>query len=230
MPKPIEPYVLTSEVLQTFPGFAAASEEILENILAAGKRMMVPARRVMCAQGEQCRGFPLVLRGRARVHTVGENGRDITLYRLLPGETCMLAISCVLSGRLSPAYTVSETAGEVMIIPGPIFCEWFTQDPFWREFVFTQMADCLVDVITVTNNAVFRPLDARISRYLLVAPNRTHAELRVTHQDIAAEIGSSREVVSRTLKALEKEGLLSLGRGLIRLEDRDGLAMRAQTA
>ena len=121
MPTLIEPYELTTKTLRTFPGFATASEEILGNVLAAGKRMLVPARRVMCAQGEECRGFPLVLRGRARVHTVGENGRDITLYRLLPGDTCMLAISCVLSGRLSPAYTVSETSGEVMIIPGPMF-------------------------------------------------------------------------------------------------------------
>ncbi|MEM7351286.1 MAG: Crp/Fnr family transcriptional regulator [Acidobacteriota bacterium] len=225
----LEDQALTPEILKTYPGFEPASDDVLADVLQAGIRLSIPAARVMCSQGEKCQGFPLVLRGRARVHTVGENGRDITLYRLLPGDTCMLAISCVLSGRLSPAYTVAETDGEVMLVPGEIFSHWFVQKAFWREFVFARLADCLVDVIQVTNDAIFRRLDTRIASYLLNAPGKFGTTLKTTHQDIASEVGSSREVVSRMLKVFEKDGLLTLGRGSIHLQDREGLVSRAQS-
>ncbi len=182
----------------------------------------------MCSQGEQCQALPLVLSGNARVFTEGENGREITLYRVFPGETCVLAISCILSGRPSPAFTMAETDGEVLALPGEVFRGWFERSQFWRTYVFAQLAERLVDVIAITNEAVFRRLDCRIASYLLEAPADPRSGIRVTHQDLAAELGSSREVVSRILKSFEHAGLVRLGRGRIRLADRQGLSAKAR--
>lgn len=221
---------LSTDTLRTYPGFEMATDEVLADMIRVGRHKKLLAHQIMCSQGEKCQGFPLVLSGRVRVHAVGQNGREITLYRLRPGDSCILAISLILSHRLSPAYVEAETDAEVMQIPVEIFRTWFDKVPFWRMFVFGQLSDRLVDVIDMTNDTVFRRLDARIASYLLDAPSRVGATLRTTHQDIASEVGSSREVVSRMLKVFENDGLLRLGRGLIHLLDQEAVAARARAA
>ncbi|MEM7351961.1 MAG: Crp/Fnr family transcriptional regulator, partial [Acidobacteriota bacterium] len=146
---------LSPEVLRTFPLLATASDEVLENLHQAGMQVEVPAQRLMYVPGEPCMGFPLVLSGRARVYTVGENGREITLYRLCAGETCVLAVACILSRRMLPAYIVAETSGAVLLVPPETFRGWFEQVPFWRTFVFSLLAERLANVIAITNDALF---------------------------------------------------------------------------
>ena len=213
------------ERLRLFPAFADASESFLGEVMTKGIHHKVRAGLMASIQGSQCHHFPIVLRGTARVFTMGENGGEITLYRLSAGEGCVLAAASILSDMPLPAFAIVESDGDVLKIPANIFLTWFDQQNFWRRFVFSLIAHNLASVIAVTNATAFRRLDARVADQLLAAAAE---EVRTTHQAIAMELGSSREVVSRVLKSFEVEGLVALGRGSIQILDRGNL--NAKTA
>ena len=214
-----------TETLKTFPAFATASDGILSDLANQGIHKKLPSGLMTSLQGTQSHHFPIVLRGSARVFTMGENGREITLYRLKPGEGCVLAAASILSELPLPAFAIIEDAGDFLMVPAEIFQKWFDDVGFWRKFVFSLIAHNLANVIAVTNATTFRRLDARVASHLLEAPN---GEARTTHQAIALELGSSREVISRVLKSFEIEGLVGLGRGSVRLLDRDGLVDKSE--
>ncbi len=217
----------TVDTLRSFPTFAEASEGTLENLLRSAIHRSLPAGIIMCRPGETCPVLPVVLHGGARVFAIGENGREITLYRLLQGNACVLAAASILSRQPAAAFSQTEAAGDVLLVPADLLRTWVDEDPFWRAFVFRLISDRLASILEVTNQAAFGRLDHRIASHLLDQINGSDAPIRTTHQAIAAEIGSSREVVSRLLKSFEAEGLLQLGRGSIRLMDRSGLVAKA---
>ncbi len=219
---------LHPETLRQFPAFAAASDEILSQLIREGVRRKLPADLLICSPGAICDTVTFVLEGRARIFSMGENGREITLYRLEAGNTCVLAASSILSGLPLPAFSVTETAGEVLQVTASVFRTWFEREEFWRGFVFSLLASRLAGVIAITNAKAFRRLDARIADYLLDEAKKSRQEVKTTHHNIAADLGSSREVVSRVLKSFEVEGLVGLRRGAIRLVDNAGLSAKAQ--
>ena len=218
---------LTVEALRTFPTFAEADDNTLEDLIHSAMHKSLPAGLIMCRPGETCPVLPVVLHGGARVFAIGENGREITLYRLLEGNACVLAAASILSRQPASAFSQTEAAGDVLLVPADFLRAWVDTNPFWRTFVFRLISDRLASILEVTNQAAFGRLDHRIASHLLDQINGSDAPIRTTHQAIAAEIGSSREVVSRLLKSFEAEGLLQLGRGNIRLVDRSGLAAKA---
>jgi len=215
------------ETLQSFPAFAAASDSVLAELMEKGVHRKLPEGLMTSLQGTQCHYFPIVLRGSARVFTMGENGREITLYRLKAGEGCVLAAASILSDLPLPAFAITENEGEFLMVPAQTFHGWFDELDFWRKFVFSLIAHNLAHVIAVTNATAFRRLDARVASHLLETQD---VEARTTHQAIALELGSSREVISRVLKSFEVEGLVELHRGSVRLLDRGGLVDKAELA
>ncbi|MDH3355641.1 MAG: Crp/Fnr family transcriptional regulator, partial [Chromatiales bacterium] len=169
----------------------------------------------ICMEGSQCSHLALVLNGSARVYKLGESGKEITLYRVDAGESCVLTLSCIVSGKLFPAFAISETDIEAILIPSSNVANWMNQQPVWRDYAWSLIANRLADVISLVEEITFKRMDERLVHYLEQQRQQHGAQLTITHQQIAADLGTSREVISRLLKDLQQSGQLTLGRGQI---------------
>ncbi|GAB5536736.1 MAG: Crp/Fnr family transcriptional regulator [Rubricoccaceae bacterium] len=176
----------------------------------------------ICLEGELCQGLPLVLSGEARVYRTSSSGRALTLYRIEPGESCILTASCLLSGLPFPAFAEAETQVEALLVPARAFTEAFQAIEPWREHIFELLARRLASVIELVDAVAFQRVDERLASHLV---DQVDAEGRVarTHEMLAEALGTSREVVSRALKEFERRGLVTLTRGEVTLTDVNGL-------
>lgn len=182
------------------------------------------ADRPVFHAGSPCRNYVLVLAGSIRVQIVGEGGREALLYRVLPGQACVLTTCCILSGDDYPAEAFAESRVRVLSLSKPVFDRALEEAPTFRRFVFANLGGRIAQVITRMEELAFRPIDRRLADFLLLRNDRCPASpLAATHQEIAAELGTAREVVSRHLKRMEAAGLLKLGRSAIEILDRRGL-------
>lgn len=178
--------------------------------LAAGDRVF--------AEGDACRGFPLVLDGSVRVAKVAANGRELVLYRVRPGEGCILTSSCLLGETSYTAQGIAESGVELVLVPRPLFARLLAHEPF-RAFVFRLFSERLAELTELVEAVAFRRLDARLAARLL----GHGARLQITHQELADELGTVREIVSRVLKSFAEQGLVALGRERIEILDAAGL-------
>jgi CRP/FNR family transcriptional regulator len=160
----------------------------------------------------------LLISGVVRVYKIGETGREITLYRFGHGESCILTANAILSSKSFPAIATVEQDAEAVMIPAQVFRDWVKRFDLWREFVFDLLSDRLSTVLAVVDEVVFQRMDRRVAS-LLLAKSKTQHPIRVTHQEIAAELGSSREVISRILEDFSRLGLIESGRGAIMILD-----------
>ncbi|HKI55272.1 MAG TPA: Crp/Fnr family transcriptional regulator, partial [Anaerolineales bacterium] len=176
--------------------------------------------------GDRVDGIALLLSGVVRVYKIGETGREITLYRFGLGESCILSANAIMSDKSFPAIATVEEDAEAVMIPAEVFREWVNKYEPWREFVFGLLSERLSTVMTVVDEVVFKRMDRRVASFLL---NQAEVQnpMRVTHQEIAAELGSSREVISRILEDFSREGLINAGRGTIEAMDFEGLKSRS---
>jgi CRP/FNR family transcriptional regulator len=192
-------------------------EDLHEQFHEHGGLQPVEEGQFIFMENDPVGAFGFVVTGSARVFKLSETGREITLYRVEPGEACVLSASCIMNRGAYPAYAVAETPMEVLLIPADVFSGWVAQHAFWRDYVFALVARHITSVMSVVEEVAFRRVDHRIAEYLMKAPGD---EVNATHQEIAAELGTSREVVSRILKDLERRGLIGLSRGRVSLLDR----------
>lgn len=179
-----------------------------------------PAGTVMIEQGRRCRGAAFVLSGAIRVYKLSPEGREITLYRVGCGETCVLAISCLLGGVDYPVIAEVEEDAEVAMLPIGVLREAMQRSEPWQRFIYASMARAMIDVLTVLDEVAFRRMDARLAARLLQCEENL---LEVTHEQLSADLGTAREVVSRLLKELENRKCVRLGRGSITLLNRNTL-------
>ena len=198
---------------------ALSSPALLAEVAAAGLPAQLPAGATVCHLGQECTHLALLFSGTARVYQVAETGREITLYRVGAGECCILTASCIMSLQHFPAIAVCEAATEGLLIPAPQVDAWMARFPEWRRFIWGLMADRLSSVLCLLEEVTFRRVDRRIANYLVQAAEQQHSDiLALTHQTIADDLGTSREVVSRILKDLEQSGMLSLSRGRVQIK------------
>jgi CRP/FNR family transcriptional regulator len=188
----------------------------------------------VCMDGNVCRSLALVVKGEVRVYKTGAGGREITLYRVRPGESCILTASCILSDRQFPAFAVADTDVTARIVPASSVRRWMDTEPVWRRYMFDLIAGRLDTVISTVEEVAFRRLDMRLAGLLLnmsvpLEGSRTHRVLHTTHERLAADLGSAREVVSRLLKDFENDGFVDLQRGTIRLLDLQGLQEKSRS-
>lgn len=176
----------------------------------------------ICMEGTQCASLPLVFSGTARVYKMAETGREITLYRIEPGGSCIITASCLLSDRTFPAFAVAETEVEAVLIPMPVFHAWFRHHDAWRRYLFDLLSSRLASVIELVEEVAFQRMDVRLAAYLVHAADAS-GEIERTHEVVAVDLGTSREVISRLLKDFERRGFVVLSRGIIRVRDREGL-------
>jgi CRP/FNR family transcriptional regulator len=186
----------------------------------------IPSGRDVFVEGDRADAIALLISGVVRVYKIGETGREITLYRFGHGESCILTANAILSQQSFPAIATVEQEAEAVMIPAEAFRDWVRRYDLWREYVFDLFSQRLSLVMAVVDEVVFRRMDTRLAAFLL---NRSRLQnpLRITHQEIAAELGSSREVISRLIEDFGSEGIVNAGRGTIEILDFDSLESRS---
>jgi len=204
------------------PLLSNAPDDFRTELLQQASIVRLPSGTTICHQGNQCQQLPILLSGQARVFKLSQTGKEITLYRIVAGESCVLTASCIMSDISFPAIAETDEDIEVLLVPARAVTDWFEKYPIWRQFIFQMVSRRLDNILTVVEEVAFQRMDIRLSNYLNSA---THAEdcIKTTHQQIADELGTAREVVTRLLKDLEADGKIELQRGMIRILDRDKL-------
>lgn len=214
---------LVAELRSLYPALDGLEEYLRQRILAQLTTIEVPAGAVLFDEHQPCQGFPFVISGSVRVVKAGANGRELPLYRVLPGETCVISSSCLL-GRIDyNARGIADGPTTLALLPRPLFDELVAAPPF-RDYVFRLLAERVADLMQLIEAVAFRKLDQRLAALLLGKGRLLHT----THQHLADELGSVREIVSRLLKGFAEHGLVALGREQIEILDPAGLRQLAQ--
>jgi CRP/FNR family transcriptional regulator len=208
---------LRERLLQRFPQLAEASGALCEALLRDGVVQRAPAGFEVCGEGQACTALPMLLEGVVRVAKEAASGRELTLYRIHAGDSCVLTASCILSERPFPARAVVEEPAEALFVPAERVLDWLDVHSHWRRLLFGLVARRLSRVIALVEEVAFRRLDERLACLLVELHATRGAELDVTHQRLAAELGTSREVVTRVLRDFERQGWLETGRARIRI-------------
>ena len=189
----------------------------------------IPAGQVLFRPGQDCPGFVVVHKGTVRVMLTGESGREIVLYRVQPGDICLQTFSALVHGTPYSAEGLAETDLEIEILPPAEFQARVIQDPAFRARVFGAVADRFEDLERLVEDVALTGIPARLARALLRLGGED-GRVVARHEELASEIGSAREVVSRQLAAFARGGLIVLGRGEVRLVSPAGLKVLAGDA
>ena len=193
------------------------NDSLIQQILKHASIASLPKDTLIFDEGSTTNNLAVIISGKVRVYKLAESGREITIYRINKGESCILTISSILSNLTYPARAVVKEDVEALIVPSDIFKELVNKDETWRNFTFGLMNTRFANVITVVEEVAFRRMDERILEFLIQKFNSNGNELNITHQEIAYELGTYREVVSRILKDFEKSGLIGLARNKINI-------------
>ena len=209
-------------ITRSLPFLRQADAQARRDFMGAAYLARIPAGRDVFVEGDTAESIALLLSGVVRVYKIGENGREITLYRFGNGESCILTANAILSRQTFPAIATVEQDAEAALVPADAFRDWVRRHDLWRDFTFRLLSQRLASVITIVEEVAFRRMDVRLAEFLLAKSGRA-VQVTITHQQIAAELGSSREVISRILKILAQDGLILPARGHIEILDLDGL-------
>lgn len=173
----------------------------------------LPAGTVIFSPGDHCSGLPLVLSGSVKVQMTGVSGNRIVLYRMGAHEVCTLSIGCMMSGHGYRAEALVEEAAEAVMVPRQLFDRMMAVSAEFRVGIMASYGRRLDDLLLLVEEVAFRRMDERLKEWL--AARKQQGPITITHQDLAVELGTAREVVSRLLKELEKQGQVMLSRGRI---------------
>jgi len=217
---------LAARIATTFPALANAPKETLERIAREGVYRKAPAGTPMFDEHSPCSGFPLVLAGSIRVLQRYPNGRELQLYRVKPGESCLLSGSCLLGETNYAASGIAETDVELLILPPALFQELIAGDDSFRRHVFEVFGERLSALMQIVEAIAYQKLDQRLAA--LLVGRTADGEIHATHQALADDLGSVREIVSRLLRSFEDRGWVDLGRERVRIVDRAALESLAR--
>jgi CRP/FNR family transcriptional regulator len=210
---------LKPRLLQNYPVLAVLEDSALDALLAQANLVSLPAGTTAFDENQTCHGFPLLLDGAIRVIKSAPSGRELQLYRVLPGESCILTSSCLLGHTRYQARGVTETATELLLLSASDFQNLIDLYPPFREYVFRLFSERLTDLMQLVSAVTFQKLDQRLAALLVGKPN----PIQATHQSLADELGSAREMVSRLLKGFAEQGWVKLGREHIDILQPDAL-------
>jgi CRP/FNR family transcriptional regulator len=208
------------QLLASFPMFAGLPAAQLHALLAPEHWHHAPAGSILFDTTQPCRGFPLLVQGSVRVSKSAPNGREIMLYRVEPGQGCILSGGSLLGHSDYSATGIAERDVVYLSIAPPLFQELMLQFEPFRRFVFGMYGERLSEVMELVEEVAFRKLDVRLARLLV----QRGPVLQETHQKLADDLGSVREIVSRLLRSFEERGWVKLERERISLLDAKALA------
>jgi CRP/FNR family transcriptional regulator, anaerobic regulatory protein len=221
----MKPEALKSRLLQLFPVFGQLPDAALNEIVGTAAARQVPAGTILFEAASPCTGFPMLLEGSVRVVKSAPNGREVQLYRVTPGESCLLSSGCLLGGADYTATGIAETAVTLLALPPALFHRLLAEHKAFRDYVFGLFSERLADLMSLVEAVAFQKLDQRLAALLLGKGE----VVRATHQGLADELGSVREMVSRLLSNFQDRGWVELGREQIRIIDAQSLRRLAQT-
>jgi CRP/FNR family transcriptional regulator len=210
---------LADALRATYPVLAALPADSFDRLLVQARLIDAPAGTVMFDDHAACEAMPLLLEGVIRVSKVSPSGREILLYRVHAGEACVLTSGCLLGRTPYPARGVVERDARLVAVPEPVFRRLVAHEDSFRTFVFSLFAARLGELMSLVEAVAFHRLDQRLAA-LLLGRGRV---LQVTHQSIADELGSVREIVTRLLHHFADDGLVRLSRERIEIIDAPGL-------
>ncbi len=210
--------------LASYPELKEVADPVWLSVLAHMAPVYLPAGTVMLRASDSCQQFALLLRGTVRVFVQAATGREMVLYRLRPGELCILSLGSLLGRSPYPADVVAETDVRLVTLSAKQFRQVFEQSSAFREYVIAHLVRRLHETMRLIQEIAFERLDIRLACYLCQRFQEAGMSvLPITHQLLAAEIGTTREVASRMLKELERRGCVRLHRGRIELASETSL-------
>ena len=217
------------ELLSKVALFADAPPDLQREIAQSASVVRLAAGAYFLREGDTCAHFAVVVSGRMRVFKLGESGHEITLYHVGAGEACPLNVSCILSDRPVPAMAQVEEDVEAVVMPAASFRRWVATNESLRTAVFQMFSTRLTEVMSLVEEVAFRRMDQRLAKRLVeLFQVQSNGTVEITHADIAADLGTAREVVSRLLKEFERLGAIGLARG--RIELREGALLQQMSA
>jgi len=205
-----------SEMRKYFPQIS--DEKLREEIVRVAR--IVPFRRdeIIINYGSYVKMIPLVINGCIRVTRQFEDSRELFLYHLYPGETCAISVSCCLSLKPSPFFAIAEDDSEVIGIPVDYIDSWQSKYTIWNKFMISVYEDRFNELVLSLDDIAFKKLDERLLNYLRKKSEAINSlDIDITHQQIAEELNTARESISRLLKAMESKGYITLGRNTIKI-------------
>ncbi len=206
---------MTPGDLAAFPALTKLDGESARLLDQSARVVTFPAGTVLFSDGSECPAFVLVIDGSIRVQKVAENGREIVLYRVERGQSCVLTTNCLIANDVYSAEGITENPVTALVLPAGIFRQLLARSEGFRDFVLSAYATRITDLLMLIEEVAFGRVDVRLAGWL-AAHGR---EIKITHQEIAVELGTAREVVSRQLKEFERRGLVTLHRGRIEVLD-----------
>jgi len=199
--------MLHHSVLETLP------RELQKDALESIQVMRLPPGKILFRAGEHCQGLPLMLSGAVKVQMTCVSGNSIVLYRMGADDICTLSIGCLMTGYGYRAEAIVEEESEAAMIPRGLFDRLMDQSAEFRLAIMESYGRRLDDLMLLVEEVAFRRMDERLDEWLSARRSPIH----ITHQELAVELGTAREVVSRLLKELERKGRVQLSRGRIDL-------------
>ena len=211
---------------RTIPILQQADTQLVQEFQRVSFYARIPAGRDVFVEGDTIDAIALLLSGVVRVYKIGETGREITLYRFGHGQSCILTANAILSQQSFPAIATVEHEAEAIMIPSDIFQKWVHRHDLWRKFVFDLPSQRLASMMSIVDEVAFQRMDTRLASFLQTQ-GLLQNPIQITHQRIAAELGSSREVISRILEDFASLGWIHIARGKIEILDFNGIQTRA---
>lgn len=200
--------------LELFPELPPKIDGYLDSI----RFRSMEAGEIILHEGQTCGSLPFVLEGALRIYKVATTGREITLYRIEPGQSCILSAGCAAGSGSFPASVVAEVASVAAFLPNDTVRTLYAESAGFRSFMLAQYSRRMTEIIELVEEVAFRRLDERLYHWLEEAgASSPSGMINATHQELADHMGSSREVISRILKDWEQRGFVEIARGSLRL-------------
>ncbi len=204
--------------LERFSGLASLPDEQRQLLLENSNVVALPADTVIFGPGNTPDSLLLLLQGSVRVQQLSEKGREIVLYRVRAGESCVLTTACLLACENYSAQGVAETAVQAVSIPLNVFDDMLGRSKVFRQFVFQAYSNRITELFHVIEEVAFRKVDVRLALKLMELAQGDNI-IRITHQQLAAELGTAREVVSRQLSEFQRRHWIAQMRGVVEIKD-----------
>lgn len=215
--------------IDRFPGLAALEPSVRDLLTRRSTEIAVKAGTVIFGPGKAPENLLMLLEGTVRVQQVSEGGREIVLYRVHAGESCVLTTACLLAYEDYAAEGVAETDVRAVAVPRDVFDDMISHSRTFRNFVFSAYSRRITELFHVIEEIAFQRMDIRLAQKLVELDDGA-GTVHATHQKMAAELGTAREVVSRQLQEFQRRNWVRQTRGAIEISDRDSLNALARTA
>lgn len=195
-------------------------EELLQEIEKIGNYKEVPEDFMLIDIGQEIKAMPLLLSGAIKILREDEQGDELILYFIEQGDTCAMTITCCVGNTRSEIRAVAETEAKLIMIPVEKMSEWMSKYKSWQNFILQSYHERLMEMLETIDNIAFLKMDERLLKYLRDKAKVNHNErIQTTHKEIANDLHTSRVVISRLLKALEKDSKIALQRNCIEIID-----------